>query len=89
MLKLELDWAGDAAPETGIVSNEGDDVLMIVEYDERPGAAGWPIVRVYAARIEGRPMYYESMALDAWLENVYGQEDDIERANLLDAATTV
>jgi hypothetical protein len=90
MLMLELDWAGDEAPETGVVSNEGDDVLVIVrKVTEHGPAGGWPVYAVYASREEWAPAYREAMELGAWLETVYGLEDEDERQELLDAATTV
>lgn len=90
MLKLELDWAtDDKRPETGVVSYEGDDVLVLVEFDENAGPAGWPTVSVYALANEGVNKYREAMELDAWLETVYGQEDEGERQYLLDTAVVV
>ena len=89
MLKLELDWAADEAPETGVVSNEGDDVLVVVRYDETPGPAGWPTVRVYASREEWAPAYREAQELDAWLETRYGMEGEDDRQELLDLAVEV
>lgn len=90
MLKLVLDWAGDDAPKTGVVSNDGDDVTVIVRKvaDEGPGG-GWPVYAVYASREEWAPAYREAQELDAWLETVYGQEDEGEREELLDAAVEV
>lgn len=84
MLKLELDWAGDEAPETGVVCE--DEVLVVVEYDETPGPSGHPRVRVYASRDAWLPEYREAMALDAWLIDVYGADDDAERDELLSFA---
>lgn len=89
MLKLELDWAGDEAPETGVVSNEGDDVIVVVAYDETPGPSGWPVVRVYAQREQGVYAYREAMELDAWLATRYGVDDEDERQSLLDLARDV
>lgn len=84
MQKLTLDWAGDAKPETGVVSNEGDDVTVLVEFDEKPGPSGWPLVSVYVSRESGVPAYRESMELDAWLETAYGESDESARQELLD-----
>lgn len=90
MLKLELDWAADGEPETGVLTNEGDDVAVLVEYDAAPGPAGWPTVRVYASRAGAWvPEYREAMELDAWLETRYGQQDEDERQELLDVAVVV
>lgn len=87
MLKLELDWAGDDTPETGVVCD--DEVLVVVEFDERPGPAGHPLVRVYASREAWLPEYREAMALDAWLLDAYGEDDAESREYLLDTAVTV
>lgn len=84
MLKLELDWAGDAAPEAGVVCD--DEVLVVVEYDATPGPSGWPVVRVFASRNAWLPAYREAMALDAWLIDVYGESDDDARDDLLATA---
>jgi hypothetical protein len=89
MLKLELDWAGDEAPRTGVVSNAGDDVTVIVRKVADEGPSGWPVYAVYASREEWAPAYREAMELDAWLETVYGQQDEDERQELLDAADVV
>lgn len=84
MLKLELDWAGEGEPETGVVCD--DEVLVVVEFDARPGPSGHPIVRVYASRNAGLPEYREAMALDAWLIEAYGEDDDDARDELLSFA---
>ena len=89
MLKLELDWAAEIAPDTGVVSDDGDSVIVVVEYDGAPGPAGWPTVRVYASRVAGVPSYREAMALDAWLRDEYGMEDDAERDDLVSVAVNV
>lgn len=85
MIKLELDWAGDALPELGIVSNEGDDVLVVVELVEAQGPTGWPTIAVHAHALHA-PSYRASQELDAWLERVYGVEDEDERQDLLTLA---
>jgi hypothetical protein len=87
MLKLELDWAAPDAPELDVVSNDGDDVLVVVAYDATPGPAGWGTVTVYAHALDGVPAYREAQELDAWLEVVYGAHDEEERQDLLDTAS--
>jgi hypothetical protein len=90
MLKLELDWAGDDAPEVGVVSDADDAVLVVVDYDDaRVGPAGWPTVRVIALALHDAPAYSESMALDAWVLDVYGEDDDDERDALVAFAVVV
>ena len=86
MIKHELDWAGDALPELGIVSNDGDDVLVVVELVEAQGPTGWPTIAVYAHALEV-PSYRASQELDAWLEAVYGVESEEEREDLLSLAS--
>lgn len=85
MIKLEVDWAGDELPELGIVSNDGDDVLVVVEH-VGVGAAGWPALNVFAHALPGVPSYRASQELDAWLETVYGVESEEEREDLLTLA---
>lgn len=84
MIKLELDWAGDDVPDTGVVSERDDIATLVVEYDDAAGPSGWPTVVVYATPNEGREAYHATMALDAWLRDVYGCDDDDanELANL-------
>lgn len=89
MIKLELDWAGDDAPELGTWGDErsvgGADV--VVEAGDAVGAAGWPTIVVYVHDVEaGLPSYLQSMALDAWLKHAYGVEDEGEREDLASLA---
>ncbi len=85
MITLELDWAADEAPEVGTLCDDSE-VTVIVAYDATAGPAGWPTVTVYAHATNGTPAYREAMALDAWLRDEYGVEDDDERQGLLDMA---
>lgn len=73
MLKLELDWAGDEAPPTGV---DGEDELVRVELVSERGPAGWPVIAVYVAHEEGTPAYTDAMRLDGWLQGVYGADED-------------
>lgn len=85
MIKLELDWAGDNAPDTGVVCDDGE-VVVVVEYDDKSGPSGWPTVVVYATHAPHAPAYRASMAMDAWLEQEYGMESGDERDDLLTLA---
>ncbi len=90
MIKLELDWASEGGPDTGLVSNDGDDVIVIVEYDAKPGPSGHPTVAVYATRAyPSVEAYRETMELDAWLETAYGMSEEDERQDLLNLAIDV
>lgn len=77
MLKLELDWAADETPaeRAGMTSFDGDDAMR-VEFDDRPGPAGWPTVRVYAWALEGEQEYVAGMRIVGWLRDVYGADED-------------
>jgi hypothetical protein len=88
MLKLEIDWAADALPDLDVVSNEGDDVLVVV-VQAGMGAAGWTTIVVYAHALTGTPTYREAQELDAWLERFYGMDDEDERQDLLTLAVPV
>lgn len=83
MIKLELDWAANDEPTTGAWSNDGDDVYVRVAFDATPGPSGWPRVTVYADAEPGVEAYRESMALDAWLRDVYGAGEVEDREELL------
>ena len=61
-VRIELDWAGDVAPET----TSSDDVQVRV-IAERGPAAGWPVIEVTAT---------DGQALWAWLRDAYGCDDD-------------
>jgi hypothetical protein len=87
MQQVTVDWAGDEQPVTGVVCND-DEVFVVVEYDAKPGPAGWPLVTVYAHALNGAPTYREAMALDAWLAEEYGEGDDEMRQELLDLGGT-
>ena len=80
MLKLELDWASDDTPDVRMASvgwDVNDDAAtLVVEYDDAPGPAGWPTVRVYAWANDGAPAYRAGMLLDAWLRDVYGADEE-------------
>lgn len=75
MIKLELDWAADESPVTGVVSETDDSAMLIVEYDDVAGPAGWPIVRLYATT-QGAE-YLAFMAVDGWLRDVYGCDEQL------------
>ena len=76
MLKLELDWASDDTPDVRMAAVGWDDDALHVEYDDAPGPAGWPTVRVYAWSGAGVPEYRAGMLLDAWLRDVYGADEE-------------
>lgn len=80
MLKLELDWASDETPDVRMAAVgwdvDDDAATLVVEYDDAPGPAGWPTVRVYAWANDGAPAYRAGMLLDAWLRDVYGADED-------------
>jgi hypothetical protein len=84
MLKLELDWAADGEPEE--TPYEGEP--MRVEFDEKPGPAGWPTVKVYVWAEPGEPAWMVSSRLQGWLEEVYGSSED-ESEELADMAVEV
>lgn len=87
-MKLELDWASDSTPIERMSEIGWDDDAVIVEYDESPGPAGWPTVRVYATTREGEMPHVAGMRLYAWLRDVYGEDED-EAANIADLAEIV
>lgn len=76
MLKLELDWASDSTPDARMDEVGWDDDAVLVEYDEKPGPANWPTVRVYVRELAGEPAHRAYMRLDAWLRDVYGCDED-------------
>lgn len=76
MMKLELDWASDSTPAERMSEVGWDDDAVTVEYDETPGPAGWPTVRVYATTREGEMSHVASMRIYAWLIDVYGEDED-------------
>jgi hypothetical protein len=86
MYKLELDWAGEGTPDEGVLSADGEDVLVLVDFDASPGPSGWPVVRVYAHALDV-PKHRAMQELGAWLETHYGIDDELEREDLLDTVT--
>lgn len=77
MLKLELDWASDSTPaERADEVGFEDEGAMRVEFDDRPGPAGWPTVKVFAWALEGEREYVAGMRLVGWLRDVYGADED-------------
>jgi hypothetical protein len=88
MMKLELDWASDDLPAARMYECGWDDDAVIVEYDESPGPAGWPTVRVYVTTREGEMAHVAGMRLYAWLRDVYGMGED-EASEIADLAKMV
>lgn len=89
MHAIQVDWAGDVAPDVGVWSGEGDDVIVVVQHDARPGPSGHPTTLVVAlAAHAGVPAHREAMALDAWVRAEYDATlDDDGVDELIDAAT--